>query len=68
MNIDENWLNYADKKYPKTKATKQLDSHINKIQDVKAQLNAGKYRQRRQGNFIWTVICWTSYLFTDTKL
>ncbi|KAK9303209.1 hypothetical protein QLX08_004988 [Tetragonisca angustula] len=49
MNIDENWLNYADKKYPKTKATKQLDSHINKIQDVKAQLNAGKYRQRRQG-------------------
>ena len=52
MNIDENWLNYADKKYPKTKATKQLDSHINKIQDVKAQINAGKYRQRRQGNFI----------------
>lgn len=53
MNIDENWLNYADKKYPKTKATKQTtDSHINKIQDVKAQLNAEKCQQRKQGNFV----------------
>lgn len=51
MNIDDNWLNYTDKKYAKTKTTKQLDSHIDKIQDVKAQLNAGKC-QGRQGNFI----------------
>ncbi|XP_026298522.1 protein TAPT1 homolog isoform X2 [Apis mellifera] len=49
MNTDENWQNYTEKKYIRFKSTKQSDSHGNKIQNVKNQLNIGKYRQKKQG-------------------
>ncbi|XP_033320069.1 protein TAPT1 homolog [Bombus fervidus] len=49
MNTEENWRSYTDKTYVKIKPTKQLDSHINKIQDMKAQLNVGEYQHRKPG-------------------
>lgn len=52
MNTEENWRSYTDKTYIKIKPTKQLDSHINKIQDMKAQLNVGEYQHRKPGNFV----------------
>lgn len=68
MNTDENWQNYTEKKYIRFKSTKQSDSHGNKIQNVKNQLNIGKYRQKKQGNFILIIIYSLNCLLSCMKL
>lgn len=68
MNTDENWQNYTEKKYIRFKSTKQSDGHGNKIQNVKNQLNVGKYRQKKQGNFALIIIYSLNYLLKCMKL
>lgn len=70
MITDENWKiywqNYTERKNIRFKSTKQSDG--NKIQNVKNQLNVGKYRQKKQGNFTLTIIYSLNCLLRHMKL
>ncbi|XP_017759482.1 PREDICTED: protein TAPT1 homolog [Eufriesea mexicana] len=49
MSADKTFQKYGNRKYILFKGTKQFDSHGNKVQDVKTQVNIKKYQQKGQG-------------------